>query len=487
MRTRKSQTAPSEPELLAEFQKQQLEDSQIETISSPKKAVPPAKAPKKTEKEKPVLNSPPVRKNRKLSMMTANGETEEPISVTFEDITAAAFRIKNGIRVTPCTKSYRLSEMLGMEVFLKRDYMQITGSFKERGARNTLMMMSKEQKARGVIAASAGNHAMAMAYHGKELGIPVTVCMPVNAPITKVSRCEKLKARVYKYGADIIQAKDYALEIAAKEGLAYINGYDHPDILAGAGACALECIDQVENIDAVVIPIGGGGLIAGCSVAFKSLNPNIEVIGVESVRCASYKAALEAGKPVKIEVDQSMTLADGLCVPKIGSNAFETARSNVDKCVTVDEAYIGLAVLRLVEEEKCVVEGAGATGLAAALAGKLDHLKGKRVVFTLCGGNIDSTVLGRVIERGLAADGRMLRFSVVISDRPGGLAHLTKVLADTGASVKDILHERAWLKTSIFQVENKVVCEVRDAEHGAQLKKVLEENFDQVRFYTYHI
>lgn len=440
-----------------------------------------------TQPSPPSPNTQLKRKNKKTAQMSQSGETPEPVVVSFEDVTAAAFRIKNGTRCTPCTKSYRLSEMLGMEVFLKRDYMQITGSFKERGARNTLLMLSKEQRARGVIAASAGNHAMALAYHGRELKIPVTVCMPVNAPITKVTRCENMKARVFKHGSDIIQAKEYAVEISKKEGLAYINGYDHPDILAGAGACALECMDQVENIDAVVIPIGGGGLIAGCSVAFKTLNPDIEVIGVESVMCASYKAALEAGHPVKIEVDQSMTLADGLCVPQVGANAFATAKPNVDTSLTVDEAYIGLAVLRLVEEEKCVVEGAGATGLAAALAGKLEHLKGKRVVFMLCGGNIDSTVLGRVIERGLAADGRMLRFSVVISDRPGGLLKLTKILADNGASVKDIFHERAWLKTSVFQVENKVVCEVKDAEHGEELRKVLESNFEEVKWSAYHI
>lgn len=427
------------------------------------------------------------RKNLMARNLNLLGESDQPVIVSFEDITAAAYRIKNGTRSTPCTKSHRLSEMLGMEVFLKRDYMQVTGSFKERGARNTLLMLSKEQRKRGVIAASAGNHAMALAYHGKELGIPVTVCMPVNAPITKVTRCEKLGARVFKHGADIIEARDHAIKYSSDEGLAYINGYDHPDILAGAGACALEIMEQVKDVDAVVIPIGGAGLIAGCSVAFKALNPNIEVIGVESVMCASYSAALEAGEPVKIEVDQSMTLSDGLCVPKVGKNAFATAKPNVDKCIVVDEAFIAMAVLRLVEEEKCVVEGAGATGLAAAIAGKLDHLQGKRVVFTLCGGNIDSTVLGRVIERGLAADGRMLRFSVVISDRPGGLAKLTKILGDMGASVKDIFHERAWLKTSVFQVENKVVCEVRDHDHGMQLRKALEANFDEVKWQDYHI
>ncbi|XP_065658609.1 L-threonine ammonia-lyase isoform X3 [Hydra vulgaris] len=414
-------------------------------------------------------------------------ESDEPIEVTFEDVSAAAFRIKNGIRKTICEKSCALSDLLQMDVYLKRDYMQVTGSFKERGARNTLLMLTKQQKAVGVIAASAGNHALALAYHGKELHIPVTVCMPTNAPITKISRCKKYGATVHTVGSDIIEAKEFALKIVQEKGCVYINGYDHPDILAGQGTCGIEIVEDVNGIDAVVIPIGGGGLIAGCAVAIKNLQPDIEVIGVESEKCASFKAALEAGKPVKIDADQSLTLADGLCVSKVGENAFFTARPYVDKVISVSESYIAMAVLRLVENEKCVVEGAGATGLAAAFSGQLSHLKGKRVVFLLCGGNIDSTVLGRVIERGLAADGRLVRFSAVISDRPGGLVELTKLLAEHGASVKDIFHERAWLQTTVFKVEIKVVCEVRDYEHGCELRKKLENKYDDVKWLSYAI
>ncbi|XP_057311206.1 L-threonine ammonia-lyase-like isoform X1 [Hydractinia symbiolongicarpus] len=424
------------------------------------------------------------KRSRMKRDMLLNGETTNPVEVTFEDVSAAAFRIKSGIRRTPCDKSERLSAMLGMEVYCKKDYMQATGSFKERGARNTLLMLPKDQKNRGVIAASAGNHALALAYHGKKLNIPVQVCMPINAPITKVSQCRKYGAVIHMIGDDIIEARDYGLNIAAKEGLAYINGYDHPDILAGQGSCGLEIAEQVDDIDAVVIPVGGGGLIAGCAVALKALHPNIEIIGVESEKCASFAAAMKAGQPVKISSDQSLTLADGLCVSKVGSNAFATAKDNIDRLIQVSESYIAMAVLRLVEEEKCVVEGAGATGLAAAFAGLLPELKGKRVVFPLCGGNIDSTVLGRVIERGLAADGRLVRFSAVVSDRPGGLSELTKMLSDLRVSVKDIFHERAWLKTSVFSVVNKVVCECRDYEHAQELKKALEDRYDEVSFST---
>ena len=403
-----------------------------------------------------------------------------PIEVQFDDVLAAAYRIKSGVRNTPCKKSERLTNMLGMEVFCKQDYMQVTGSFKERGARNALILLSKEQKKLGVIAASAGNHASALAYHGKELGIPVTVCMPLNASIAKVSRCKKYGAKIHLLGKDIIEARDHGLKLAGEKKLVYINGYDHPHVLAGQGVCALEIAEQVENIDAVIIPIGGGGLIAGCSVAFKHLFPNVQIIGVESEQCTSWQAAVDAGGPVAVQCDQSLTLADGLCVAKVGVNSYTTAKSLVDRVIQVKEKHIAMAILRLIEEEKCIVEGAGATGLAAAFAGQLHHLEGKRVVFILCGGNIDSTVLGRIIERGMAADGRLLKFTVVVSDRPGKLKDLATMLSTRGVSVKDIQHERAWLKESVFSVSISVVCEVRDYDHGCELRTALEEKYKQV-------
>jgi len=418
--------------------------------------------------------------NPLIRQLSLTGECLDPIKVTFEDISAAAYRIKNGIRKTPCERSVRLSDVLDMDVFLKKDYMQVTGSFKERGARNTMIMLSKKQKSRGVIAASAGNHALALAYHGRELHIPVTVVMPLNAPIMKINACRKYGATVHVVGSDIIEAKDVAMKMAKANRLAYINGYDHPHILAGQGTAGLEIAEQVDNIDAIVIPVGGGGLLAGCAVALKNLCPNIMIIAAESEECASFKAAMDVGHPVRIEANQSLTLADGLCVAKVGQNAFATASDLVDKVVTVSENYIAIAVLRLVEEEKCVVEGAGATGIAAALAGLLPELKGKRVVFPLCGGNIDSTVLGRVIERGLAADGRLIRFKVTVMDRPGGIAELSRLLGSLGVSIKDIFHERAWIHTSVFTVLIKCVVEVRDYEHSLQLKEALLNHYGNV-------
>jgi len=397
--------------------------------------------------------------------------------VTFDNVSSAAKRIEHGIRRTPCDNSPRLSHLLNMDVHLKREYMQVTGSFKERGARNTLLLLSEEENKRGVIAASAGNHGLALAYHGNQLNIPVTVIMPVNAPIMKVKQCKLYNANVHLTGADIIEAKARAMAIADEEDLCYINGYDHPYILAGQGTCGVEIYEQVEDIDAVVIPIGGGGLIAGCAIALKHLNPNISIIGVESNRSASFMAAAAAKRPVRIDVKQSMTLADGLCVAKVGTNAFYNAYPLIDRLIQVDENFIAVALLRLIEEEKCVVEGAGATGLAAAFAGLLPELCGKRVVFPLCGGNIDSTVLGRVMDRGLAADGRLVKFTVVVSDRPGGLSDLIKYVSDMGAGIKDIFHERAWLKTSIHTVRNKVIIEVRDFLHGEEIRKGLCERY----------
>ncbi|XP_072172910.1 L-threonine ammonia-lyase-like [Diadema setosum] len=400
-----------------------------------------------------------------------------PIQVKFQDVSAAAYKIKTGIIRTPCAKS-NLSSMLGMELYFKKDYLQTTGSFKERGARNTLLMLPEEYKQRGVIAASAGNHALAMAYHGKDLGIPVFVVMPKIAPIMKVNRCKQHGATVIIRGEDIGESKKLALYLAKKRGYFYVNGYDNPHIIAGQGSMGLEIMEQVPDVDAVVIPVGGAGMIAGVALAIKSLNPSIQIIGVESELTRSFSAAMEAGKPEYFKVGP--TLADGLAVPVVGVNAFATAQSLVDKMITVSEDNIALSILRLIEVEKAVVEGAGATGLAALIGGKLPELQGKRVVVPLCGGNIDTTVLGRVLERGLAADSRLVRFIVTVSDRPGGIAELTKLIKELGISIKDIFHERAFLKSAIFHVQVKCVVETMDQAHADKLHSALKENYSNV-------
>ncbi len=394
--------------------------------------------------------------------------------ITFKDIEAARDRIKGAISYSPCPPSIPLSEITGMEIFCKLDNLQRTGSFKERGARNALAQLSADQKKRGVIAASAGNHAQALAYQGKLLGIPATVVMPKFAPLIKVNNCEELGANVVLHGKDFAEANARAHEIAKEKGLAYIDGYDDPAIIAGQGTMGLEMIDQVPDADAVIVPVGGAGLLAGVSLAVKTLRPETAIIAVETENVASFSAALEAGKPTKIALHP--TLADGLAIPQVGTNGFEIAQSRVDKTVIVTEEQIAISILRMVELEKGVVEGAAATPLAACLSGKLKEFAGKRVVLLLSGGNIDPNVLSRVIERGLVADGRLCRFTAIISDRPGGLADLATRIASNGANIKQVVHDRAFGSSDVSAVHVRCTVETRNHQHLAELRAELKSH-----------
>ena len=396
------------------------------------------------------------------------------MSVTLPDIRAAQRRIAGGIVVTPCAQSIPLSEMTGARVFCKLDNRQRTGSFKERGARNALLKLSAARKKRGVIAASAGNHALGLAYHGKLLGIPVTVVMPDYAPLIKITTCQRLGARVLLRGRDFAEARAEADALVASEGLTYIHGFDDPDIIAGQGTLGLEILRQVPRLDAIVCPIGGAGLIAGISVAVKALKPKIEIIGVESTQTGNFAAALHAGRPVT--VPRRPTLADGLATLTVGANAFALARRRVDEVVSVSEDWIALAILRMVELEKTVVEGAAAAPLAALMAGKLKKLAGKRIALVVCGGNIDPAILSRVIEKGLVRDGRLTRFTAKISDRPGGLAELARVIAASGASIKDIEHDRAFSGSDVSAVNATCTLETRNNDHIAALRRALKKH-----------
>jgi len=394
--------------------------------------------------------------------------------VTFADIEAARERIAGAVYYSPCQHSIPLSEITGMEIFCKLDNLQRTGSFKERGARNALSQLPPDQQKRGVVAASAGNHAQALAYQGKLLGIPATVVMPKFAPLVKVSNCQKLGATVVLHGRDFGEAKAHAHEIANEKELAYIDGYDDPAIIAGQGTMGVEIVEQVPDLDAMIVPVGGAGLIAGVSLAVKALRPNAKIVAVEAENVASFSAALEAGKPTQITMHP--TLADGLAIPQVGANAFKIARPLIDQTLTVAEEQIAVAILRLVELEKSVVEGAAATPLAACMSGKLKELAGKRVVLLLCGGNIDPNVLSRVIESGLVADGRLGRFTAVISDRPGGLADLAAQIASTGASIKQVVHERAFASSDVSAVNVLCTVETRDHQHLAELRAKLKSH-----------
>ena len=393
-------------------------------------------------------------------------------TVTLSDITAARERIRSGISHTPCQQSIPLSELTGSEIYCKLDLLQRTGSFKERGARNALLLLDDQQKNRGVIAASAGNHALGLAYHGGLLGIPVTVVMPKFAPLVKVNTCRQLGAHIVLEGMTFEDARKKANDIAQQDGLSLIHGFNDPHIIAGQGTMALEILDDVPDVEAIVVPTGGAGLLAGIAIAAKAIRPEIQIIAVEASASASLGASMAAGQPVAVPIQP--TLADGLAVGCVGTTSYALAAPRVDRVLSVRDDSISLAVLRLLELEKLVVEGAAATTLAAMFTtGEPLDLKGRKTVLLLCGGNIDLTILDRVIDHGLVVDGRRWRFTAVISDRPGGIARLSSVIASTGASIREIRHERVFTEADVFSTTVEVTVETTDREHVCCLQERL--------------
>lgn len=405
---------------------------------------------------------------------TVTGEpasSHQKAHLPLSEIFAARQRLQGAVAISPCSESIALSEITGSRIYCKREYLQRTGSFKERGARNALSLLTKEQAARGVVAASAGNHALGLAWHGRSLGIPVTVIMPKYAPLVKVATCRRLGANVILHGNTFDDTRAEADAYAKTHGLAYIHPFDDLNVIAGQGTLALEVLDQVPDLDAIVVPIGGGGLLAGVCSVLRTLKPNVTIIGVEPENAACFSAALKTKAPVAIT--PRYTLADGLSVAKAGAKTTAIAAGLVDEVVTVGEDAIALAILRLAEMEKAIVEGAGATGLAALLSNTIPSLKGKRVVLPLTGGNIDPLAHSRVVERGLAADGRIYRFNVILSDRPGGLAHLAEVLANAGANITEITHNRTFAGPDLSTVHVLCTVETRDRDHIAEVNDAL--------------
>jgi threonine dehydratase len=403
------------------------------------------------------------------------------MSVTLSDILAARERIADAVYRSPCPYSWSLSKLCGGRVFCKLDHLQITGSFKERGACNRLLLLGDDERRRGVITASAGNHALGLAYHGQRLGIPVTVVMPRWAPIIKVSNCRGFGATVIQHGESFDEARRHAFTLAEQQQRTYVHGFDDPAIIAGQGTMGLEILEDVPDVDAILVPIGGGGLAAGVGVAVKALRPDVRIIGVEAKRAPTFYESRRAGKVVRIEAQP--TLADGLAIAEAGRLCFELGQRVIDHIELVDEPEIARAVLRLIELEKAVVEGAGAVPLAAALHRDLG-LAGKTIVLVLCGGNIDVTLISRIIERGLAADGRLCRFVVRISDRAGSLGPVTQLLGQCGASIKQVEHDRNFGSPDPATVQVIFTLETRDFEHIEQIRSALADakiDFDPSR------
>jgi threonine dehydratase len=402
----------------------------------------------------------------------------EHMSVTLASIQAAADRIRSSVYRSPCPYSFALSRLCDATISCKFEHLQRTGSFKERGACNKLMQLTAEERARGVITASAGNHALGLAYHGQRLGIPVTVVMPQTAPLVKSTNCRSLGANTILLGENLEEARIHARALAAKDHSVYIHGFDDPEIIDGQGTIGLEIMEDHPDVDAVIVPVGGGGLIAGVAQAIKALAPHVRIIGVESDRASSLHTSLARG--VVTSVTTKPTIADGLAVSEVGSLCFDIIRNTVDDVVLVDEAHIASAVLKMLELEKTVVEGSAAVPLAAMLSHDLG-LRGKRVVLVLGGGNIDVTVLARIIERGLVMDGRLCRYVAHISDRPGSLARLLTCIAETGASIKEVTHDRRFGPADVAMSGVSIILETRDRHHISEVGQALRQAGFQAR------
>ena len=379
---------------------------------------------------------------------------------TIDDIRAAADRIEGAVIRTPTLHSRTLSELTGAEVWLKFENLQFTAAYKERGALNKLLQLTAEERARGVIAASAGNHAQAVAYHGKRLGIPVTIVMPKPTPIMKVTQTESHGARVILTGERFDDAYAHALELEAKEGLEFVHPFDDPQIIAGAGTVALEMLaDAPGPGNAVSVPIGGGGLISGMAIAAKALDPNIEVIGVEAELYPSMKNVVEGGNgPIGGD-----TLAEGIAVKEPGQLTRAIIKDLVSEILLVPERDIERAVAMLAAIEKTVVEGAGAAGLAALLTHP-ERFAGRKVGMVLCGGNIDTHLLANVLVRDLVRCGRIARLRIEAQDRPGALAAITAKFHECGVNIIEVNHHRIFTRLPAKDTVIEVECEARDAQ-----------------------
>ncbi len=391
------------------------------------------------------------------------------MTVSASDIKAAAKEIEGEVMRTPLVAAPRLSEILGCELYLKLENQQYTGSFKDRGALNKLKSLTAEQAGYGVIAMSAGNHAQGVAHHARRLGIPATIVMPEFAPFTKVERTRELGARVVLLGDTLDASAVAAREIADQENLTFVHPYDDPKIVAGQGTIGFEMLEDQPELDTIVVPIGGGGIISGIAIAAKSVKPEIEMIGVEAELFPSMYQAVNELAPSA----GGQTLADGIAVKNPGALTRPIIEELVEDILLVDEALIETAVHVLVEQQKIVAEGAGAAGVAALMKEK-ERFAGRKVGAVICGGNIDVRLLSWVLTRGLVRDGRMVRLRIGIIDRPGVLANVARLIGETGGNIIEVYHQRLFYDVPAKQAEVDAVIETRSAEHVHEIIAALE-------------
>jgi threonine dehydratase len=396
---------------------------------------------------------------------------------TLDDIRTAAERIKGSVIRTPMMKSRTLSEIVDAEVWLKFENLQFTAAYKERGALNKLLQLTEEERSRGVVAASAGNHAQAVAYHGRRLGIPVTIVMPISTPMIKVTQTEGHGAHVVLHGERFDDADTHARELEAKDGFVFVHPFDDVAVMAGAGTVGLEMLEDAPDLDTLVVPIGGGGLISGIATAAKALKPAIKVIGVEAELYPSMKNVVDS----EYGVIGGDTLAEGIAVKEPGQLTRAIIADLVDRIDLVAEKDIEHAVSMLVNIEKTVVEGAGAAGLAAILA-QPERFRGRKIGTTLCGGNIDSHLLANVLVRELVRCGRIARLRIAAQDRPGALAAITAKFHECGVNIIEVNHHRIFTRLPAKDTVIEVECEARDAQAIDTLVKRLENaGFDVER------
>jgi len=393
--------------------------------------------------------------------------------VTLKDVLAARERVRDAIYLSPCARTETLSRVSRTQAFLKLDNLQMTGAYKERGALNKLLTLGEAERSRGLIAASAGNHAQAVAYHAGRLGLSATIVMPETTPIMKVANTRGHGARVVLFGAGYDEAYAEARRMEREEGLTFVHPFDDEAIIAGQGTLGLEVLEQVPGLDAVLVPVGGGGLVSGVAVAVKALAPGVKVIGVEADVIPCMQAAVEAGELVTL--DAASTLADGIAVKRAGEITFEHVQSLVDDIVTVTEEEIASAILYLLEKEKTVAEGAGAVGVAALMHHKLPRLEGKRVCSVISGGNIDVNVVARVIERGLVKDGRLVRINIRLLDKPGQLTIVSGIISGLRANVIEVHHSRAFSE-KFGDTTLLLTLETRGPEHVEEILGGLREH-----------
>lgn len=402
-------------------------------------------------------------------MATKPATATQP-AVTLAAIGEALGRIRDSIYLSPCARSEYFSQLTRNSVFLKLDNLQRTGAFKERGALNKLLTLTSEERSRGVIAASAGNHAQGVAYHAGRHGIHAQIVMPLTTPLIKASATKSYGAEVVLHGANYDEACEEAMRRSQQFGMTFVHPFDDEVVMAGQGTMGLEILDQVPEIEAVIAPIGGGGLIAGVACAVKETKPSVRVIGVQPARLPSMKVAIAEGRPVTLS--PAATIADGIAVRRAGEKTLPLIRKYVDDIVIVDEEEIANAILLLLEREKTLAEGAGAAAIAA-LVNRKTSLSGKKVAVLVCGGNIDVSLLSRIMERGLVKDGRLVRLRVHLPDYPGALHRLTGILAQHRANIVETSYDRAYYGVNLGDTAIDITMETRGPDHIAELLSAL--------------